>query len=117
LINIETENTLGELEIPKEGLLKEELQQEIEARIASTLEGLYVLDVELETFVNLVKQSVEDNKDNPDNLQMLFDYLDEMWGVVITNELRDVLLDTLCVVQDAKHELQDILDELETLEK
>jgi hypothetical protein len=115
---MEIENPLGDLEVPEEGLLKEELQEEIEARIAATVEGLYVLDVELETFVKLVKQSVEDNKDNPNNLQMLFDYLDEMWGVLIANELRDVLLDTLCVVQDSKHELHDILDELEdTLEK
>jgi len=115
---MESENPLGDLEIPEEGLLKEELQQEIEARIAATVESLYVLDIELEVFVNLVKKSIEDNKDNPANLQTLYDYLDEMWGVVIANELRDVLLDSLCVVQEAKHELHDILDELEeNLEK
>lgn len=115
---MESENPLGDLEIPEEGLLKEELQQEIEARIAATVENLFVLDLELEAFVNLVKKSVEDNKDNPANLQNLYDYLDEMWAVVIANELRDVLLDSLCVVQDVKHELHDVLDELkETLEK
>ena len=48
-------NPLGELEITAEGLLKAELQQEIEARIAATVENLFVLDVELETFVKLVK--------------------------------------------------------------
>ena len=115
---MESENPLGDLEIPEEGLLKEELQEEIEARIAATIESLFVLDVELETFVKLVKKSVEDNKDSPENLQTLYDYLDEMWGVVIANELRDVLLDSLCIVQDSKHELEDILEELEdTLEK
>ena len=66
---MENENPLGDLEIPEEGLLKAELQNEIEVRIAATVENLYILDVELETFVNLVKESVEDNKDNPENLQ------------------------------------------------
>ena len=113
IIITENENPLGDLEIPEEGLLKAELQNEIEVRMAATVENLYILDVELETFVTLVKESVEDNKDNPENLQTLYDYLDEMWGVVIANELRDVLIDTLCIVQENKHELQEILEELE----
>ena len=108
-------NPLGELEITAEGLLEAELQQEIEARIAATVENLFVLDVELETFVKLVKKNVKENKDNPDNLQIIYDYLDEMWGAVIANELRDVLLDTICIVQDCKHELQDVLEELEEI--
>ena len=110
---MEDEHPLGELIIPIEGLLKEELQDEIEDRIYATVENLYTLDVELETFVQLVKESVEDNKNSPENLQTLFNYLDEMWGVVITNELRDVLIDSLCVVQESKDELEDVLDELE----
>ena len=47
----------------------------------------------------------------------LYNYLDEMWSVLITNDLRDVLLDTLAIVQQRKHELEEILEELdETLE-
>jgi Ca2+-binding EF-hand superfamily protein len=110
---MENEKSMDDLIIPEEGLLKKELQDEIEARIYATVENLYTLDVELETFVQLVKESVEDNKNSPENLQTLFNYLDEMWGVVITNELRDVLIDSLCVVQESKDELEDVLDELE----
>jgi len=41
-----------------------------------------------------------------------------MWGVVITNELRDVLVNSLCVIQKNKDELEDIIDELsETLKE
>ena len=110
---MENEKSMDDLIIPEEGLLKKELQDEIEARIYATVENLYTLDVELETFVQLVKESVEDNKNSPENLQTLFNFLDEMWGVVITNELRDVLIDSLCVVQESKDELEDVLDELE----
>ena len=110
---MENEKSMDDLIIPEEGLLKKELQDEIEARIYATVENLYTLDVELETFVQLVKESVDDNKNSPENLQTLFNYLDEMWGVVITNELRDVLIDSLCVVQESKDELEDVLDELE----
>jgi hypothetical protein len=40
-----------------------------------------------------------------------------MWSVLITNDLRDVLLDTLSIVQTRKHELEEILEDLEeTLE-
>ena len=40
-----------------------------------------------------------------------------MWSVLITNDLRDVLLDTLAIVQARKHELEEILEEIEeTLE-
>jgi CRISPR/Cas system-associated exonuclease Cas4 (RecB family) len=47
----------------------------------------------------------------------LYNYLDEMWSVLITNDLRDVLLDTLSIVQERKHELEEILEEIEeTLE-
>lgn len=114
---MEEEHPLGELIIPSEGLLKEELQDEIEERIAFTVENLYHLDNELEVFVQLVKDNVEANKDSPDQLVTLYNYLDEMWSVLITNDLRDVLLDTLAIVQERKHELEDILDELEeTLE-
>ena len=57
------------------------------------------------------------NKDSPDNLITLYNYLDEMWSVLITNDLRDVLLDTLSIVQERKHELEEILEEIEeTLE-
>jgi hypothetical protein len=117
-ISMENENPLGDLEITEEGLLKEELQDAIKARMLATIEDLLLIDVELETFVQLVKQSVEDNKDSPENLQTLFDYLDEMWGGVIVLELQDVLLDALCVVQERKHEIEEVLIELEeTLEK
>ena len=92
-------NTLGELIIPAEGLLKEELQEEIEERISFTVENLYHLDNELDVFVLLVRDNVEANKDSPDNLITLYNYLDEMWSVLITNDLRDVLLDTLSIVQ------------------
>ena len=37
---MEEENPLGELIIPLEGLLKEELQEEIEERITFTVENL-----------------------------------------------------------------------------
>ncbi len=111
------ENPLGELIIPVEGLLKEELQQEIEERIAFTVENLYHLDNELDVFVQLVRDNVEANKESPDNLVTLYNYLDEMWSVLITNDLRDVLLDTISIVQERKHELEEILEELEeTLE-
>jgi hypothetical protein len=96
----------------RKGLLKKELQDEIEARIAATVENICTLDVELETFVRLVKDSVGNNKDSPENLQTLYNYLDEILRVVITDELRDVLVDTLCIIQDRKHELEDILEEL-----
>jgi tetrahydromethanopterin S-methyltransferase subunit B len=33
--------------------------------------------------------------------------------VVITNEIRDVLVNSLCIVQKNKDELEDIIDELE----
>lgn len=111
------EHPMGKLIIPDEGLLKEELQDEIEERIAFTVENLYHLDNELEMFVQLVKDNVEANKNSPDELVTLYNYLDEMWSVLITNDLRDVLLDTLSIVQERKHELEDILEELEeTLE-
>ena len=111
------EHPLGELIIPVEGLLKEELQEEIEERIAFTVENLYHLDNELEVFVQLVKDNVEANKDSPDDLMTLYNYIDEMWSVLITNDLRDVLLDTLSIVQERKHELEEILEEIEeTLE-
>ncbi len=111
------ENTLGELIIPAEGLLKEELQEEIEERISYTVENLYHLDNELDVFVQLVRDNVEANKDSPDNLITLYNYLDEMWSVLITNDLRDVLLDTLSIVQERKHELEEILEDIEeTLE-
>ena len=55
------EHPLGKLVIPEEGLLKEELQDEIEERIAFTVENLYYLDNELEVLVQLVKDSVEAN--------------------------------------------------------
>jgi|BarGraIncu00222A_1022003.scaffolds.fasta_scaffold234457_1 hypothetical protein len=114
---MEDEHPLGELIIPIEGLLKEELQDEIEERIAFTVENLYHLDNELDVFVQLVKDNVETNKDSPDNLITLYNYLDEMWSVLITNDLRDVLLDTLSIVQDRKHELEEILEDIEeTLE-
>jgi hypothetical protein len=117
MINMADENPLGELIIPVEGLLKEELQQEIEERIAFTVENLYHLDNELDVFVQLVRDNVESNKESPDNLITLYNYLDEMWSVLITNDLRDVLLDTLSIVQERKHELEEILEELEeTLE-
>lgn len=112
------EHPLGELIIPAEGLLKEELQEEIEERIAFTVENLYHLDNELDVFVQLVRDNVETNKNSPDDLMTLYNYLDEMWSVLITNDLRDVLLDTLSIVQARKHELEDILEEIEdTLEK
>ena len=111
------EHPLGELVIPVEGLLKEELQDEIEERIAFTVENLYHLDNELDIFVQLIKENVETNKDSPDKLITLYNYLDEMWSVLITNDLRDVLLDTLSIVQTRKHELEEILEDLEeTLE-
>ena len=110
---MENEHPFGELSIPVEGILKEELQNEIEARIAATVESLYLLDAELETFIELVKDGVESNKESPDKLLALYSYLDEVWGVLIANELRDVLLDTLCVIQVRKHELEEILEELE----
>jgi hypothetical protein len=117
MIDMADDNPLGELIIPVEGLLKEELQQEIEERIAFTVENLYHLDNELDIFVQLVRDNVETNKDSPDNLITLYNYLDEMWSVLITNDLRDVLLDTLSIVQERKHELEEILEELEeTLE-
>jgi hypothetical protein len=116
--NMEDEHPLGELVIPVEGLLKEELQQEIEERISFTVENLYHLDNELEIFVQLVKDNVETNKNSPDELMTLYNYLDEMWSVLITNDLRDVLLDTLSIVQARKHELEEILEDIEeTLEK
>jgi hypothetical protein len=116
--NMEDEHPLGELVIPIEGLLKEELQQEIEERISFTVENLYHLDNELEVFVQLVKDNVESNKNSPDELMTLYNYLDEMWSVLITNDLRDVLLDTLSIVQARKHELEEILEDIEeTLEK
>ena len=109
---------MGELVIPVEGLLKEELQEEIEERIAFTVENLYHLDNELDVFVQLVRENVESNKNSPNDLMTLYNYLDEMWSVLITNDLRDVLLDTLSIVQARKHELEDILEEIEeTLEK
>ena len=111
--NENLESPLDELVIPPEGLLKKELQDEIEARIAFLVSNLVHLDTELIAFVDLVKNEIETNKDSPDALIALYSYLDEMWSVVITNELRDVLLDTLCIVQDQKHELEDILEELE----
>ena len=107
------ESPLGKLEIPIEGLLKKELQEEIVARIAFLVENLFHLDAELITFVKLVKNDIESNKESPDDLITLYNYLDEMWSVVVANELRDVLLDTLCVVQDQKHELEEIMIELE----
>ena len=114
---MEDENPLVELIIPIEGLLKEELQEEIEERITFTVENLYHLDNELEVFVELVRDNVEANKDSPDKLATLYNYLDEMWSVLITNDLRDVLLDTLAIVQERKHELEEILEEIEeTLE-
>jgi len=115
---LEEEHPLGELVIPVEGLLKEELQEEIEERIAFTVENLYHLDNELDVFVQLVKDNVETNKNSPDDLMTLYNYLDEMWSVLITNDLRDVLLDTLSIVQARKHELEEILEEIEeTLEE
>jgi len=118
MMTVENEHPLGELVIPEEGLLKEELQEEIEERIAFTVENLYHLDNELDVFVQLVKDNVETNKNSPDELMTLYNYIDEMWSVLITNDLRDVLLDTLSIVQARKHELEDILEELEeTLEK
>ena len=118
MVDMADENPLGELIIPVEGLLKEELQQEIEERIAFTVENLYHLDNELDVFVQLVRDNVEANRESPDNLVTLYNYLDEMWSVLITNDLRDVLLDTLSIVQARKHELEDILEEIEdTLEK
>ena len=118
MMNVEDEHPLGELVIPVEGLLKEELQEEIEERIAFTVENLYHLDNELDVFVQLVKDNVESNKDSTDELMTLYNYLDEMWSVLITNDLRDVLLDTLSIVQARKHELEEILEEIEeTLEK
>ena len=61
---------------------------------------------------------MEANKDSSDELMTLYNYLDEMWSVLITNDLRDVLLDTLSIVQARKHELEEILEEIEeTLEK
>lgn len=118
MMSLEEEHPLGELVIPVEGLLKEELQEEIEERIAFTVENLYHLDNELDVFVQLVRDNVESNKNSPDELMTLYNYLDEMWSVLITNDLRDVLLDTLSIVQARKHELEDILEEIEdTLEK
>ncbi len=118
MMSLEEEHPLGELVIPVEGLLKEELQEEIEERIAFTVENLYHLDNELDVFVQLVRDNVESNKNSPDDLMTLYNYLDEMWSVLITNDLRDVLLDTLSIVQARKHELEDILEEIEdTLEK
>lgn len=107
------ESPLGKLEIPAEGLLKKELQDEIEVRMAYLVENLFHLDTELIAFVELVKNEIEANKESPDALIALYSYLDEMWSVVITNELRDVLLDTLCIVQEQKHELEEILEKLE----
>ena len=101
---MENDESKVDLVISEDGLLKKELQDEIEARIFATVENLFTLDVELETFVQLVRESV---------LQILLDYLDEMWGVVITNEIRDVLVNSLCIVQKNKDELEDIIDELE----
>lgn len=118
MMSLVEEHPLGELIIPAEGLLKEELQEEIEERIAFTVENLYHLDNELDVFVQLVRDNVETNKNSPDDLMTLYNYLDEMWSVLITNDLRDVLLDTLSIVQARKHELEDILEEIEdTLEK
>ena len=115
---MENDEPRVDLIITEEGLLKKELQDEIEARLFATVENLFTLDVELESFVQLVKESVEDNKDSPENLEALLNYLDEMWGVVITNELRDVLVNSLCVIQKNKDELEDIIDELtETLKE
>jgi hypothetical protein len=115
---MEEEHPLGELIIPIEGLLKEELQEEIEERISFTVENLYHLDNELDVFVELVRDNVEANKNSPDELMTLYNYLDEMWSVLITNDLRDVLLDTLSIVQARKHELEEILEDIEeTLEK
>jgi hypothetical protein len=110
---MENDESKVDLVISEDGLLKKELQDEIEARIFATVENLFTLDVELETFVQLVRESVDANKDSPENLQILLDYLDEMWGVVITNEIRDVLVNSLCIVQKNKDELEDIIDELE----
>ena len=107
------ESPLGELVIPPEGLLKKELQDEIEARIAYLVSDLFHLDTELITLTELVKNDIEANKDSPDALITLYNFLDEIWGVVITNELRDVLLDTLCVIQEQKHELEEVMEELE----
>ena len=56
------EHPMGELDIPFEGLLKEELQEEIEERIAFTVENLYFLDNELELFVQLVRENVEEQQ-------------------------------------------------------
>lgn len=111
--NENIESPLDKLVIPPEGLLKKELQDEIEARMAFLVSNLVHLDTELIAFVDLVKNEIETNKDSPDALITIYSYLDEMWSVVITNELRDVLLDTLCIVQEQKHELEDILEELE----
>jgi hypothetical protein len=106
-----------DLVIPEEGLLKEELQEEIKERFLATVENLAVLEVEIGVFIELVKQSVEDNKDNLDDLQTIYDSLDEIWGVVVTKELRDVLLNSLCIVQSNKPVLEDIMEGLEeTLE-
>ena len=112
-IDEKLDSPLGKLVIPPEGLLKKELQDEIEERIAFLVGNLVHLDTELITFVDLVKKEIESNKDSPDALIALYSYLDEMWSVVITNELRDVLLDTLCIIQEQKHELEDVLNELE----
>lgn len=111
--NKKMKSPLGELKIPPEGLLKKELQDEIEVRMAYLVENLFHLDTELIAFVELVKNEIETNKESPDALIALYSYLDEMWSVIITNELRDVLLDTLCIVQEQKHELEEILEELE----
>jgi hypothetical protein len=111
--NEKNESPLGELVIPPEGLLKKELQDEIEARIAFLVSDLFHLDTELITLTELVKNDIESNKDSPDALITLYNFIDEMWSVVITNELRDVLLDTLCVIQEQKHELEEVMEELE----
>ena len=98
--------------------MKEELQEEIRDRFLAIVENLSVLGVELRVFKDLIIENIEDNKDEPENLQTISNVLDEIWGVVIAKELRDVLLDSLCVLQSSKPELEAITMELaETLEK
>ena len=41
-----------------------------------------------------------------------------MWSVSLTDDLGNILLDTLCILQDQKHELGEIILELvETIDK
>ena len=96
------QSPLCKLVIPTEGLLKKELQEEIIVRIAFLVENLFHLDAELITLVQLFKKDIEVNKESPDALIALYSYLNEMCDVVITNELRDVLLDT-CALYRTKN--------------